>query len=229
MDNGFIKSFRSLLGWRWFKYPATAHLWETIRLLASWQENEKANVILQPGQLITTYPELCEVSGLSYSEVRISIGRLKQTGEIAVKTTNKYSLITVANWEDYQILGGKKKRKAAAKNADKRQSNDSQNADNGVDTLLNKEGEEVKEGKNGASRFIPPSIDEVRNYCKKRNNKVNPQSFHDFYSANGWVQGRGKPIKDWQAAVRTWERGEMGKAQSRKNFYELGLEMEDDK
>lgn len=30
----------------------------------------------------------------------------------------------------------------------------------------------------------------------------------DFYEANGWVQGKGKPIKSWQAAVRTWERGD---------------------
>jgi hypothetical protein len=30
----------------------------------------------------------------------------------------------------------------------------------------------------------------------------------DFYAANGWVQGKGKPIKDWRAAVRTWEKGE---------------------
>jgi hypothetical protein len=35
---------------------------------------------------------------------------------------------------------------------------------------------------------------------------VDAQRFVDFYTANGWHQGRGKPIKDWRAAVRTWER-----------------------
>lgn len=54
-------------------------------------------------------------------------------------------------------------------------------------------------------RFVAPSVDEVRAYCKERGNRVDPQRFVDFYMANGWTQGRGKPIKDWRAAVRTWE------------------------
>ena len=54
-------------------------------------------------------------------------------------------------------------------------------------------------------RFVPPSVDDVRAYCTERGNHVDPQRFVDFYTANGWAQGRGKPIKDWRAAVRTWE------------------------
>lgn len=56
------------------------------------------------------------------------------------------------------------------------------------------------------SRFIPPTIDEIKAYCLERKNTVDAERFFDFYSANGWVQGRGKPIRDWKAAVRTWER-----------------------
>lgn len=59
-----------------------------------------------------------------------------------------------------------------------------------------------------ASRFTPPSVDEVRAYCLERKNNVDPERFVDFYAANGWKQGRGKPIVDWKAAVRTWERKE---------------------
>lgn len=54
-------------------------------------------------------------------------------------------------------------------------------------------------------RFTPPTVEEVRSYCQERNNGINPEAFVDFYTANGWTQGRGKPIKDWRAAVRTWE------------------------
>lgn len=56
-----------------------------------------------------------------------------------------------------------------------------------------------------AVRFIPPAVEEVRAYCLERQNGLDPQRFVDFYEANGWTQGRGKPIKDWRAAVRTWE------------------------
>ena len=54
-------------------------------------------------------------------------------------------------------------------------------------------------------RFTPPTVEEVRAYCQERNNGIDPQRFVDFYTANGWTQGRGKLIKDWRAAVRTWE------------------------
>ncbi len=57
-----------------------------------------------------------------------------------------------------------------------------------------------------SSRFVPPTLEEVAAYCRERQSTVSAESFHDFYSANGWVQGKGKPIKDWRAAVRTWER-----------------------
>lgn len=61
---------------------------------------------------------------------------------------------------------------------------------------------------NEETKFIPPTVEEVRAYCIQRNNSVDAQRFVDFYTANGWVQGKGKkPIKDWKAAVRTWERG----------------------
>ena len=69
-------------------------------------------------------------------------------------------------------------------------------------------------GKPPRARFIPPALDEVQAYCSERKNSVDAARFLDFYSANGWVQGKGKPIKDWKAAVRTWERSSFSGAQS---------------
>ena len=57
----------------------------------------------------------------------------------------------------------------------------------------------------GNKTFQPPTIEEVKAYCSERGNSVNPSAFLAHYEANGWVQGRGKPIKDWKAAVRVWE------------------------
>lgn len=72
-------------------------------------------------------------------------------------------------------------------------------------------GQSTKEG--NRKRFTPPSVDEVRAYCQERNNGINPEAFVDYYTANGWVQGKGKPIKDWKATVRTWESREKKKRQ----------------
>lgn len=59
-----------------------------------------------------------------------------------------------------------------------------------------------------ARRFTPPTLEEVQAYCSERRNAVDAQRFFDYYTANGWTQGRGKPIKDWRAAVRLWEKQE---------------------
>lgn len=56
------------------------------------------------------------------------------------------------------------------------------------------------------TRFVPPTLEDVKAYCLERKNSVDAERFFDFYSANGWKQGHGKPIVDWKAAVRTWER-----------------------
>lgn len=63
-------------------------------------------------------------------------------------------------------------------------------------------------------RFQPPTIDEVAAYCRERQNSVDPQQWYDHYSSNGWKVGR-NPMKDWKAAVRTWEKSEfnLGKFQ----------------
>lgn len=59
------------------------------------------------------------------------------------------------------------------------------------------------------SRFSPPSLDEVKAYCLERRNRVDPAQWLDHYESNGWKVGR-NPMKSWKAAVRTWERLDMG-------------------
>ena len=89
----------------------------------------------------------------------------------------------------------------------------------GKDTAKEKEGEKEKEKEgeieienecytpkppSGAKRFSPPSFDDVKSYCQERGNGVDPQAFVDWYTSNGWKVGK-NPMKDWKAAVRTWE------------------------
>ena len=66
-------------------------------------------------------------------------------------------------------------------------------------------------------RFTPPTVEEVQDYCWERGNAVDPQRFVDYYTSNGWMVGKNK-MKDWKAAVRTWEQkeGKAPKAQPKK-------------
>ena len=56
-------------------------------------------------------------------------------------------------------------------------------------------------------RFEKPTLSEIKQYCIERNNNVNAEQFYDYYESNGWKVGKNS-MKDWKAAVRTWERSE---------------------
>ena len=56
-------------------------------------------------------------------------------------------------------------------------------------------------------RFEKPTLSEIEQYCIERNNNVNADQFYDYYESNGWKVGKNS-MKDWKAAVRTWERSE---------------------
>lgn len=53
-------------------------------------------------------------------------------------------------------------------------------------------------------KFTPPTLEQVIEYCNERNKGVDPERWFNFYQAKGWMVGKNK-MKDWKAAVRTWE------------------------
>lgn len=79
---------------------------------------------------------------------------------------------------------------------------------------------EIQEGdkapKSKAKRFTPPTLEEVQAYCIERGNTVDPQHFIDYYTSNGWKVGK-NTMKDWKAAVRTWERNGFSSKSSKQN------------
>ena len=79
------------------------------------------------------------------------------------------------------------------------------------------------------TRFTSPTLNEVAAYCSERGNGVDPQQFIDFYTSKGWKVGD-QPMKDWKAAVRTWERrdGRQAGQEKVKSFADIWREMPDE-
>lgn len=69
------------------------------------------------------------------------------------------------------------------------------------------------------TRFTPPTVEEVTEYCRERGNNVDAQRFVDHYEANGWMRGKSK-IRDWKACVRTWEKHDTARATDNEYDYE---------
>lgn len=91
----------------------------------------------------------------------------------------------------------------------------------------NKESNKKDNNKDNRVAFTPPTLDEVSAYCRERQNSVDPEKFIDFYQSKGWMVGRNR-MKDWKAAVRTWEKrskeNSNQKSQELDNFYAMAAE-----
>jgi hypothetical protein len=59
--------------------------------------------------------------------------------------------------------------------------------------------------------FLKPTLEEITEYCKERNNKIDPQYFLNYQTARDWVLKGGQKIKDWKAVIRTWESNDFNK------------------
>lgn len=68
--------------------------------------------------------------------------------------------------------------------------------------------EEDRVAKPKSRRTMPPTLDEAKAYASEMGYHIDVERFFDYYAANGWTQGKGKPIKDWRAAMRNWNRRE---------------------
>lgn len=152
------------------------------------------------------------------------------TVRLALQTFEKFAMIEIvdgticiANWEKHQNIDKlaqmrEYNRIAQQKSRARRKLlpnvNDSQgNVNDSQCTEIEEDKEKEKEEEKKSDipqaetrkRFTPPSVEEVKSYCAERKNNVDAQRFVDYYTANGWLVGKNK-MKDWRAAVRTWER-----------------------
>ena len=87
------------------------------------------------------------------------------------------------------------------------------NTEKEIDIEIDKDKEKEKYKR----QFTKPTLEDVQAYCAERGKGVDPQKWFDYYSANGWKVGK-NPMKDWKAAVRTWERSDSGGKHRSVNF-----------
>ena len=80
---------------------------------------------------------------------------------------------------------------------------------------------EIKDKPPTRTRFIPPKREEVQAYCQERQNDVDVERFVDYYTSNGWMVGKNR-MKDWKAAVRTWEKNGYGKSKPKEQQEQQG-------
>lgn len=102
METGFIKLHRKITEWEWYKDINVYRLFTHLLLTANYQDKRWQGKIVKRGQKITGVYSLSEETSLSVQEIRTALAKLKSTGEITINPTNKYSIVTVCNYDSYQ-------------------------------------------------------------------------------------------------------------------------------
>lgn len=102
MGEGYIKLHRKLTEWGWYSDANTFRVFIHLLLLASFHDNEFRGIKLKPGQLIAGRKQLARDLGLTEQTIRTALNHLKSTNEITIKSTNKFSVITIEKWGMYQ-------------------------------------------------------------------------------------------------------------------------------
>lgn len=143
-------------------------------------------------------------------QMLIDLGRLSYKKSQRVNNAGKYTLIPFSIVQKVQQNGQQKGQREEQPEGHREEHGRSNERDISLKELKHKPNETKKsimgDSSPGQSRFVPPTLDEVKSYCEDRNNGVDAGKWYDFYSSKGWMIGKNK-MKDWKAAVRTWERG----------------------
>jgi len=191
---GWVSFHRQIMKWEWYTDPNTFRLFFHLVLNANHEKGRWKGNDIERGQFITSSDKLASQLDLSRQQIRTAINKLKSTNEITTKPTNKFTLVTVVNYDFYQDDARKVTNKITTK------ATNEQPTDNQQVTTNNNDNNKKNENK----RFVPPTIDEVKEYCLERQNNVDPLKFINHYESVGWMRGKNK-IKSWKACVRTWE------------------------
>lgn len=99
---GWIKIDRSLLDWEWFGNAEMIQLLVYLIFKANIEDKKWQGIIVKRGQLVTSVATISADLGLTSQKVRTCLDRLRQSETISIKTTNRFSLITICNYVRYQ-------------------------------------------------------------------------------------------------------------------------------
>lgn len=100
-NDGWVKLFRKTRQWEWYKVENMFHLFCHLLMGANQIDGLFRGNPVKRGQLITGFNSLSADTGITIRALRTCLERLKKSGEISIKTTNKFSIITICKYEEY--------------------------------------------------------------------------------------------------------------------------------
>jgi hypothetical protein len=198
---GWIKIYRKLCQWEWYNISEMVHLFIHLLLNANREQGEWRGVKIERGQILTGLNSLHKETNISYQTLRTCLKRLERTNEINIQSTNKYSIITICNFESYQGV------QSPTNNQSNKELTINQQATN-IQLTTNKkeETEDTKKKKRTNKEFIPPSLEDVMIYFQQNKYKTDAgKKAWMSYDVANWIDSKGNPILNWkQKMINVW-------------------------
>ena len=219
MAGRFIKLYDKILQWEWYRDVNTFRLFIHLLLRANYKDLRFEGRTILRGQLVTSLPSLASETGLTQRQVRVSLDRLKMTGEVSSSSCPRYRIITIVKYDEYQSDVRQNVSQTAGEMSPSGQAHDRlmtgsrqahdrlmtasiDNIDN-IEQIEKVEPVEKREGT--AKRFTPPTKEEILDFCLDEGLGLDVDYFYDHYTSNGWMVGKNR-MKDWKATARNWVR-----------------------
>lgn len=178
---------------------------------------ETQNELVDGCWFYSTVDNIHENTGLSEHDQREGVKVLVNLGLVEIKKMgvpakryfklNEDSLLTLVNY-----LSSGKQTTSSQVNGLQEVRLSQINKNKGI-RITNKNKNIEKENIPKKEKFIPPTVEQVKNYCLEKGYSVDAQNFVDFYESKGWMVGKNKMV-NWKACVNTWERNEKKRKQT---------------
>lgn len=224
MENGYIRLHRKLLDCSVFQNEKLLKIWIWCLFKATYKDRQviMGNTVIsvKQGQFIYGRMKAAEELNIPPSTFKRYMDVLQELEMLTLESTSKWTIATIVNWERYQT-GQQMDSSWTAENLEistasrPQLSEVGQESGHQMDTNNNNNNNNNKRPKKSKAErnVIPPSLEMVTDYCIKRKNRINPQYFIDYYETRDWCVGKNK-MKDWQAAIRTWENNDRQRNQN---------------
>ena len=207
MNKGFIVLWRKFTETSFAKDPLAVALAIHILLKANHEDNNFTfNGQLQNlkrGQFIAGRKVLSINTGINESTIRLKLHLLQEVGFCTIKTTNRFSIITICNYSAYQDKKHKNDQLIHQPDANQLPTRCQPDANQLPQTTIQQHNNTTMKTN---KVFSIPTLKNIQDYCLERKNGIDPVYFYDRNTATGWVDKNNIKYKDWKAVVRTWEK-----------------------
>ena len=214
-STGYILMWRSIRNWQWYTDVPVAHLYQHLLLTANHEDQPWRDVIIRKGSLITSVQKLAVETGLSVQQIRTALKKLQSTNEIEVVATNKYTMINIIKYANFQQPSQFTNKQKTSSATNKQQTSNKQaTTNNTLNTLRinNKSSLSVRTRKDEEPHIIDgntqqnpyaPTLDDVKDFCAVKGLLINPEEFYYRYSGMDWKVS-GTPITNWMSLALSW-------------------------